>query len=262
MAKIPKTENNMIPKKIHFCWLSDDEYPPLIKHCIDTWHKVLPDYEIIKWDTHRFNINSVQWVKEAFETKKYAFAADYIRVYALFTEGGIYLDSDVEMLKTFNPLLNYDSFIGFENSTKDIEAAIMASRPGMKWCKNAMDFYKDKDFSMEYVRENGLLAPSIIKQSIEKAYPDVIFKPVETEMNINDGELLLCPACYFSPIEYDIEKCYSTEKNNIDKYKRNPQTFCIHRFNASWTQRPALKLQIWEYLKKRLKGIIRFFIKN
>lgn len=86
----------MIPKKIHFCWLSGDEFPPLIQYCIDTWEKVLPDYEIILWDTKRFDINSIAWVKEAFEAKKYAFAADYIRLYAVYTEGGIYLDSDVE----------------------------------------------------------------------------------------------------------------------------------------------------------------------
>lgn len=252
----------MIPKKIHLCWLSGDEYPPLIKQCIESWQRILPDYEIIKWDTKRFDINSSPWVKKAFNEKKYAFAADYIRVYALYTEGGIYLDSDVELIKSFTPLLKYRSFIGFEASTNGIEAAIMGSEPGMAWCKNAMEFYEDKEFSMEYVRENGLLAPNVIKTALKKTYTELEIEPIKEEFNYNNGELLLCPAIYFSPIKYDIDKCYSKQNNNINRYKRNPQTFCIHRFNASWTKRPSLKLQIWEYVKKRSKEIIELFIKN
>ena len=190
----------MIPKKIHFCWLSGDEYPPLIKHCIETWHKVLPDYEIIIWDTNRFDVDSVPWVKNAFKAKKYAFAADYIRVYALYTEGGIYLDSDVEMVRTFNPLLKYKSFVGFEASTNSVEAAIMGAEAGTEWCKKAMSFYEEQDFEMEYVRKNGFLAPTIIKMALEQTYPNLDITPVEEEQNYNDGELLLCPSSYFSPI--------------------------------------------------------------
>ena len=83
----------MIPKIIHLCWLSGDEYPPMIKKCIESWKRYLPDYEIMLWDTKRFDVNSVLWTKQAFECKKYAFAADYIRLYALYHYGGIYLDS-------------------------------------------------------------------------------------------------------------------------------------------------------------------------
>lgn len=242
----------MIPKKIHLCWLSGDEYPPLIKHCIETWHKVLPDYEIIVWDTKRFDINSVSWVKKAFEAKKYAFAADYIRVYALYTEGGVYLDSDVEMIKTFDPLLEYRSFVGFEAATNDVEAAIMGAEPGMEWCKKAMSFYEEHEFDMEFISKNGFLAPAVIKMVLRQIYPEIEIKPTKEERNFKNSELLLCPSSYFSPIKYDIEKCYSSNRNNINKYKQNPQTFCVHRFNASWTKRPALKLQLWEYIKKTL----------
>lgn len=252
----------MIPKKIHFCWLSGEEFPPLIENCIETWHKVLPDYEIILWDTKRFDINSVKWVKQAYEEKKYAFAADYIRVYALFTEGGIYLDSDVEMLKSFDPLLRYKSFLGFEASTNGVEAAIMGAEQGTEWCKKAMEFYESQDFSMADVRKKGFLAPNIIGQALQRTFPDITIEPKEKEVEINNGELLLCPADYFSPIKYDIEKSYSTNKRNSEKYKKSPRTYCIHRFNGGWTKRPALKLQIWEYLKKRSKGIIGFFIKK
>ena len=89
----------MIPKIIHYCWLSRDEFPPLIKTCIDTWKEQLPDYEFILWDTNRFKLESNIWVQQAFDTKKYAFAADYIRLYAIYNFGGIYLDTDIEVLK-------------------------------------------------------------------------------------------------------------------------------------------------------------------
>lgn len=101
----------------------------MIRHCIDSWRRVLPDYEIVLWDTKRFDVNSVPWVKEAFAAKKYAFASDYIRAYALYHEGGIYLDSDVEVLKTFDPLLQYKSFIGFEAVSDMVEPAIIGLKP-------------------------------------------------------------------------------------------------------------------------------------
>ena len=88
----------MIPKIIHICWLSGDPYPPLIENCINSIRTILSDYEIKVWTKENFDINSVQWVKESFETKKYAFAADYIRFWSLYNFGGIYLDSDVEVI--------------------------------------------------------------------------------------------------------------------------------------------------------------------
>lgn len=92
----------MIPKVIHWCWLSGEQLPEKIQNCVDSWKKILPDYKIKCWTTKNFDINSVQYVKEAFDQRKWAFCADYIRAYALYTEGGIYLDSDVEVLKSFN----------------------------------------------------------------------------------------------------------------------------------------------------------------
>ena len=88
-----------IPKIIHLCWLSGDPYPEKIQTCIDSWKKNLPDWEIMIWDTNKFDVNSTEWTKQAFAEKKYAFVADYIRFYALYNYGGVYLDSDVEVLK-------------------------------------------------------------------------------------------------------------------------------------------------------------------
>ena len=94
----------MIPKIIHYCWLSNDPFPAEIAGWIATWQQHLPDYELMLWNLERFPLGKSVWVKEAFEARKYAFAADYIRLHALYEYGGIYLDSDVEVRKPFKHL--------------------------------------------------------------------------------------------------------------------------------------------------------------
>lgn len=247
----------MIPRKIHFCWLSNDDYPPLIRHCLNTWKDVLPEYEIILWDTKRFNVNSISWVKEAYDAKKYAFAADYIRLYAVYTEGGVYLDSDVEVIKSFNDLLQYKSFIGFEAATGGIEAAIFGGEPGTPWCKKAMDFYENEHF---HVNEKGgvdlkITAPNIIEQALKDTYGSFsMIQPIKP-MNL-DNDILICPAHYFSPIKYDVEKCYNEDRRLTSNYRANPETYCIHRFNAAWGIKPSKSIQLWDKYKKRLTAVL------
>lgn len=102
----------MIPKIVHYCWLSEEPFPKIVKKCIETWHKILPDYDFMLWDLNRFPLDKCKWVKQAYQAKKYAFAADYIRLYALYHYGGIYLDTDVQVLKSYNDLLDLPYFIG------------------------------------------------------------------------------------------------------------------------------------------------------
>ena len=111
----------MIPKKIHYCWLSGDPLPRSIRRCMDTWRRVMPDYELKLWDTRAFDVESVPFVSEAYHKRKWAFAADYIRMHALYTEGGIYLDSDVKVLKPFDDLLDSKFFSSLEYHPTQIE---------------------------------------------------------------------------------------------------------------------------------------------
>ena len=106
----------MIPKKIHYTWFSGDPFPELIQRCIRSWHQYMPDFEFILWDDKRIeNIDSL-WLKQCIEKKKWAFAADFVRLYAVYTEGGIYLDTDCMVYQSLEPLLDNKSFIGKENS--------------------------------------------------------------------------------------------------------------------------------------------------
>ena len=104
----------MIPKKIHYCWLSGEPLPGNLVKCLSSWRNVLNDYEIIKWDAQSFDVDSVPFVKEACSVKKWAFASDYIRLHALYEEGGIYLDTDVYVRKRFDSFLSHDFFSAVE----------------------------------------------------------------------------------------------------------------------------------------------------
>ena len=108
----------MIPKKIHYCWFGGNPLPPLAVKCIESWKKYLPDYEIKEWNESNFDLNYNDYVREAYEAKKWAFITDVVRLYAMVTEGGIYMDTDVEVLKPLDELLQYDAVSGFESSSR------------------------------------------------------------------------------------------------------------------------------------------------
>ena len=105
----------MIPKIIHYCWFGGKPLPELAQKCIASWKKYCPDYEIKEWNESNFNLNSCDYVREAYEAKKWAFITDYVRLYAMVTEGGIYMDTDVEVIKPLDPFLKHKAFSGFED---------------------------------------------------------------------------------------------------------------------------------------------------
>jgi hypothetical protein len=164
-----------IPQKIHYCWLSGEAIPKHLQKCMQTWRDKMPDYEIVLWDKNKFDINSVDFVREACAVKKWAFAADYIRAYALYTEGGIYLDTDVIVRKSFNDFLQYDFFTAVEYSPNVVkkanslarlnadgspivsgegdnapgialQAAIMGSRAGHPYLRDCLNWYASRHF--------------------------------------------------------------------------------------------------------------------
>ncbi len=231
----------MIPKQIHFCWLSDEPYPTKIRQCVKSWKKYLPDYEIIKWDLNRFDINSAPWVKQAFEAKKYAFAADYIRFYALYNYGGIYLDSDVEVLKSFDPLLKLPYFVGNETSGT-IEAAIMGAEKGCDWIGICLDYYEGRNFLSEKGEMDIRKLPEIMNQVIN-IYKPIIQLSGKEDFNrisidgMNDG-VYVFPKDFFSPKIFDSRKIVIT---------RN--TYAIHHYQNSWFSTKA-------YLYYRIRTLI------
>jgi mannosyltransferase OCH1-like enzyme len=159
----------MIPKKIHYCWFGGKEMPEILKKCIQTWKEFCSDYEIIEWNESNFDINSVDFVKEALIEKKYAFASDYVRLHALYTQGGIYFDTDVVLKTGLDKFLAYGFFTSVENAETPKKnpnkiyifddgttiqiigglgflAAVMGSKPNHPFLKDCLDWYENKHF--------------------------------------------------------------------------------------------------------------------
>jgi len=215
----------MIPKIIHYCWLSNDPLPKEVHGYIEGWKQVLPDYEFIKWGFDRFDINQSQWVREAFEARKYAFAADYIRLYALYHFGGIYLDSDVEVLRTFDPLLGLRTMMCYEDFGDRYEMATFGVEKESAWVKQALAYYDNRPF----VREDGScdmkVVPKIVVEVFEQQGIEIRnVNSLEQAMEAEKADYIpVFSSDYFSPKSYATGKVTTTA-----------QTFSIHHFAGSW----------------------------
>ncbi len=199
----------MIPKIIHYCWLSGDPIPEKLQKCMDSWKKKLPDYEFMLWDLNRFDISKSLWVKQAFAAKKYAFAADYIRLYAIYHYGGIYLDMDIEVIKSFNDLLQQNYILGYEKA-EGIEAGVFGSVPKAKWVKLCLDYYQNKSF----ITPNGNMNT--------RPLPKIMYN-IFLENGMLNNELFPWPPEYFTAKSYQTGEIFQTSN-----------TYCIHHFAGSW----------------------------
>lgn len=215
----------MIPKIIHFCWLSNDPYPLKIQRCINSWKKNLPDYQIILWDTKKFPLKNSIWVEEAYNAKKYAFAADYIRFYSLYHYGGIYLDSDVEVLKSFDSFLHLPYFMGAEKAGT-IEAAILGAQKGQDWVKTCLDYYNNRHFILNNGEYDIRKLPEIMVEEIKKIKP-ICHLTLNQMSFLNkidfEKQLIIFPDEFFSPKIFDSRKVILTAN-----------TYAIHHYQNSW----------------------------
>lgn len=238
----------MIPKIIHFCWLSNDNYPEKIQKCIDSWKKYLPDYELVHWNFERFPRGTSKWVDQAFDSHKYAFAADYLRLYALYHYGGIYLDSDVEVLKTFDDLLDLPYFIGKEPSPTGVEAAIIGAEKGNQLIKDMLDSYDGKNFLQPDGGYDVYPLPYKFRACIESQYT---YHPIESkkEFVFDEDVVNIFPVDFFSPKNFNTLEIHLTQR-----------TYCIHHFTGSWMKNTYKETaEVWKVKVRRgiLKGLNR-----
>jgi len=201
---------------------------------MNSWKRILPDYEFCLWDGNRFDIDSSIWVKEAVSCGKYAFAADYIRLYVLHHFGGIYLDCDVEMLQSFDDLLELPYFVGKENSKYGIEAAVIGAEKGCKWIGQCLNYYKNKHFISNQKSHSMKVLPQVMTNILSTDYK---FKDILSvdEFCTSDNVICRFPVDYFSP------KSYVTKQIRI-----TTDTRTIHHFAGTW--QPWWKkdlLRIW-----------------
>ena len=214
-----------IPKKIHYIWVGGKEKTKDVQKCINTWKKHFKDYEIIEWNEENFDINSHPYTKAAYEAKKWAFVSDYIRMYALYNEGGIYLDTDVIALDNLDEVLNNKAFIGFETD-RYISAAILGAEKGHPFIEKMLKYYNNLDsITFNFNDNNSLLVTDIL----EKEY----------RCNLNNTEQIL---------EDDI-KVYK------DDIFSNPSlnSKLIHIFTGTWVEgKVCIKTKLCQKLKYHL----------
>lgn len=226
----------MIPKIIHYCWFGGTEKSPLIKKCIQTWRDVMPDYEIKEWNEKNFDINTVPFVKEAYESRKWAFVADYVRLYAMYHDGGVYLDTDVKVLKKFDEFLKY-SFFTCQESHPDIFnpnsvlpdghrnqefdqvlgiglcSAVMGAEKECPYLKDCLDFYNKIHFDIN--RKEELVIVNLIAKVLERYDYRYI---LDKEQLLNGNMKILLPYVFAGMTTL------------------TDDSYAIHLYNGSWLE--------------------------
>ena len=209
-------ENNRIPKIIHYCWFGNNEKPDLIKKCIASWKKYLPDYELKEWNDKDLADCENQYVKEACKEKKWAFVSDYFRLYALYNYGGIYLDTDNEIFKSLDVFLDLDFFTSYQEYKTPPKpfTALFGAKKGCKIVKELLSEYDNLSFYDEngdisfYTNTDRVEAYFMRKYNIAPPYnPN---QKIELEKNV-----IIFPSTYFCKYDEDI-------------------SYAVHHFNGSW----------------------------
>lgn len=232
----------MIPKRIHYCWLSGDPYPEAVQDCIESWHRLMPEFEFVLWDRQRIQEIDSLWLNECIESKKWAFAADYIRLYALYSQGGIYLDTDVMVYKSFIPLLKLDAFIGREwtwhterfLNQQYLTSHCMGAEAGNAFVGKCLNYYQGRHFILQddvslpdNLRFNQMLLPQIqCELAAQMGY----------NANLHyDKKVISLPSVTVYPSSY------------FDPHKVVRDSFCRHLCMGGWIgERPEEKIT-WSY---------------
>lgn len=228
----------MIPKVIHYCWFGGNPKPKLAEKCIKSWRRHCPDYKIIEWNETNFDVNQNKYCKEAYEAKKWAFVTDYARLAILYQYGGIYFDTDVEVIRNIDDLLIHRCFMGIENSDRNIQVASGLGTGAEKNCEIIREMLQDYE-DISFIKSNGefdITTCTVRNTNILKKYGYV-----EKDCNQTIKEVKIFSSEYFSPMNME---------SGIIKKTKN--TYSIHHYSLSWTSK-----EHQEERKKAIKAIRR-----
>lgn len=208
----------MIPKIIHYCWFGGNEKPELALKCIESWKKYCPDYTVIEWNEDNYNINSCQYIREAYEKGKWAFVSDYARFDILYEHGGVYFDTDVELIRPINDILEKGQFMGMEDDRGSIASGLgLALDKGNKIAKEIIDSYRSRQF----IQSNGFYDQTNVVSFVTDIFKEKGYIPENRIQNIEG--ITIYTKDYFCPLDYD------TGELNITSNTRS-----IHHYISSW----------------------------
>ncbi len=208
----------MIPKIIHYCWFGGKPLDKLGHKCLNSWKKYFPGYDIKEWNESNFDVNCCEYIKEAYKAKKWAFVSDYARFKILYKYGGVYFDTDVEVIRSFDGILSKGNYMGSERICDNVNPGLgMAVAPELDIIKEIIEDYEHSSF----IKPDGTYDLTTIVErttKILKKHGLSSSDKIQTVENIN-----VYPPEYFCPINMDTGKLTIT-----------PNTYSIHRFAGSW----------------------------
>lgn len=223
----------MIPKIIHYCWFGRGPLPELAQKCIASWKKYLPDYEIKEWNEDNFDVNIIPYTAEAYQAKKYAFVSDYARFWVLYKYGGIYFDTDVEVIRPIDDIISKGNFMGFETDPKPqlkADASEASINPGLGIIKKMLDYYEGKHFVHEAVMRNQITVVYIATQVLRE-------NGLKNVAGIQEvADCFIYPSEYFCPINV------TTGRIHVEKNTRT-----IHHYAGTWVDK---KFSMKEFVKR------------
>ena len=232
----------MIPKIIHYCWFGGNPEPEDVKRCIASWKKFLPDYKIIRWDESNYDVHKNQYMSDAYKEKKWAFVSDYCRLDVVYQYGGIYIDTDVEVIKSFNGLLDDKMFCGFESRDpivfklqKEVEYSVnlglaFGAEKQHAYLKEMLDLYQHLQFYHEDGSLNLVACPR---------YQTMVLLKHGLVANNQTQRL---PDCMVYSPEY-----FCPQSNITDEMlSLTDNTYSIHHFTISWATAKDLKARRWK----------------
>ena len=211
----------MIPKIIHLCWFSDDPFPVEIKICLESWKRILPDYKVRRWTYEDAQAIGCRFIDEALTSKKWAFAADVVRFYAIYKEGGVYMDSDMLIKKRFDHFIPEKGFATFHEHIGDklqLQAAFLIGEKGNSFCKNVFEYYDHRSF----VKVDGTFDMTISPIVMLNAASKRGYCGEDIEQHLAD-DVIIYPGYFITPC-----------KRNVLVH---PNAFALHTIYGSWRKR-------------------------
>ena len=223
-----------IPKTIHYCWFGGKPKPELAEKCIRSWKKYCPDFEILEWNEHNFDVSEAPgYVQQAYACKRWAFVSDYVRLKALTEMGGVYMDTDVEVIRPLDPYLNHRAFAGFEHPER-VQTGLLACEKDFPLFREFMAYYDTASF----LREDG--TPDVTT-NVEILTGLCLQRGMVCNDRLQEIEgLTLYPREVFCPVDYDTKRLKKTRK-----------TVTVHWFSGSWHTEEDLEAMRQEKLQLR-----------
>jgi peptidoglycan hydrolase-like protein with peptidoglycan-binding domain len=239
-----------IPRIVHYCWFGRGEKTKKMLKCMQSWKKQLVGYHFMEWNEDNFNIQTNRYVKEAYGARKFAFVSDYARLYALYHFGGIYLDTDVEVIKPLDPFLEHEAFSGFEDE-RHLQSGTMGAVKGHLWIKELLDEYEQRSF----IRPDGTFDTTTNTAVMTRNCSKYGLIPDGTRQVLKNG-VTFYPRTYFSPYDYINGGSYITGESHT-----------IHHFAKSWLPvhvriRSEMKRIVGRYLGPKFISRMRIIVKR